>query len=673
MSQSLIPNYYRSSAAKDFVESFTERHDAPSKLYYVFAGNHASSDDPPVIHNNVYDTEIDTYKNMIFGKRARMGDVSLMLRRIDYKSGTVYGMYDDKDPVMASRDFYVMVNEGAYYNVFKCLNNNDASASTVQPSLSSVGTDGIFYSSIDGYTWKYMYSVSVLDYDRFATDKYVPLIVNTAVVSTAVPGSIDSIKIEAGGAGYSNYIETAYFSNSDIGLYTNSQYYGLSGAPGASPLDDFYRGCILQVTSGTGAGQYRQILSYEGTSNTKYVVLETALNIKPDNTSQYSIYPGVYITGDQTETLNAVAWAYVSPAGNTISRIEILSKGSDYKIATANVYAHVSAGVTAIANVRPILPPSGGNGADPANELYCGAAAVSVKFMNSESNTVPSTNRFRQIGMFKDPTFANVDVIFSGSQGGFVLGETAVNFFPRRLQNHVSITAGNTYASTEYAGMFDTINSNTLVYVTDGVSTTEVFTVLGSVNSSVIQFTSQAVNDFSNASMYAIDERSRGEVCVTGANTVTIKNVVGEVMSNGDLIGLSSGSYTSNIEYFTISGVQKNHDTFVAAYKYTGTVLSGEFHPNETVIQVTNSVSNAVLHSVQTLGGTTNFYFTNQNGIFNTSNTIIGSNSGAVATLTNKYIPEVVFGSGKMLYLENVDQITRDNRQTETFKLIFEF
>ena len=39
----------------------------------------------------------------------------------------------------------------------------------------------------------------------------------------------------------------------------------------------------------------------------------------------------------------------------------------------------------------------------------------------------------------------------------------------------------------------------------------------------------------------------------------------------------------------------------------------------------------------------------------------------------DKYTPEIVFGSGRIIYLENLDPITRANTQSEVFKLIFEF
>jgi hypothetical protein len=678
MTQSLITNFYKYNAAENFVQSFDETLGVNSHYYYVFASNHLpySNNTIPSINDNVNDTIIDVYRNMVFGKKAQPTDVSLMIKRIDYEVGSVYDMYDDKDLTLNDKSFFVSVDEGGYYNVFKCLNNNNRAVSTVTPSLSSIGSDGIFYSSVDGYTWKYMYTVTNTVYDKFSTEKYIPFTANSYVTSNAVAGAIDSIKVIGVGAGYDNYIEQAYFSTSDVHLYSNTLFYGLGGATSAAAEDDFYKGCILTITSGTGAGQYKIINAYEGTANTKYVQLESAFSIDPDNSSTYSIYPGVYITGDGSETVNAIGWAYTNTASNTIYRVEILDRGAGYKIATAVVAASNSVGVTSISTIRPILPPSGGHGYNAANELYCKTAAISTKFVTTEGNTIPSTNQFRQIGVVLDPSFANVTINYSSSRGSFISGETAYSFYPKRVQNHVFINTGNNVANAQYSGLFSsTLNPGDLVYISDGFYD-QVFTVSSVSNNSFVEFTDESQYDFSNASLYSINTQAYGEIIVSSAGSIAIQNLTGHIKDDSAIIGLTSGAFIDegDITSLQISDVQKQFDTFVGAYKYTGTILSGSFLKNESVYQISaNSEANGVLHSVQSLGGITNFFITNQNGIFNTSNTIFGSNSGASATLTDKYFPEIVFGSGKVLYLENLDPITRANTQTETFKLIFDF
>lgn len=54
--------------------------------------------------------------------------------------------------------------------------------------------------------------------------------------------------------------------------------------------DDFYKGCIITVLSGTGAGQARVITAYNGTS--KVATLDSAFTTNTDSNSVYAIVPG---------------------------------------------------------------------------------------------------------------------------------------------------------------------------------------------------------------------------------------------------------------------------------------------------------------------------------------------------------------------------------------------
>jgi hypothetical protein len=351
----------------------------------------------------------------------------------------------------------------------------------------------------------------------------------------------------------------------------------------------------------------------------------------------------------------------------------MIESGSGYKIASANVFAHVSVGVISQANVRPILSPPGGHGSNPANELYCSSAAISVKFNGDESNIIPSTNQFRQIGVILNPTYTSANIFFSNSTTSFVNGEVVYSVYPKRIQNHVNINTGNNLANAQYGGVFDVfLNPTDKVLILDQTQS-QLFTVNTVVNSSNVRFTTSSLYTFSNAQMYILDTNAYGEVSATGEGLLTISNIKGQIKDDASIVGSISGAYTNSVNIIEISDVQKQFDTFVGSYRYTGSVTSGSFEQNEIVTQITNSVSNGVLHSVENFGGVVNFFVTNQNGIFNTSNSIIGTESQAAATLTNKYIPEIVYGSGKILYLENISPIIRSATQSEAFKIIFEF
>lgn len=147
-------------------------------------------------------------------------------------------------------------------------------------------------------------------------------------------------------------------------------------------------------------------------------------------------------------------------------------------------------------------------------------------------------------------------------------------------------------------------------------------------------------------------------------------NVSGIFETDDLIIGSRSGAvgYVNSVSRNTVF---KGFETFNQMYKYQIDVKSLDFVEDETIYQNDLSVANAVVHSL--ISGNTLMYVTNQIGNFNVANDIIGATSGAVATILNKYSPEVVFGSGTVLYIENVEPITRQPEQTETFKIILEF
>jgi hypothetical protein len=138
--------------------------------------------------------------------------------------------------------------------------------------------------------------------------------------------------------------------------------------------------------------------------------------------------------------------------------------------------------------------------------------------------------------------------------------------------------------------------------------------------------------------------------------------------------GQTTGA-TANATSFLISGKAKSFNTFDQRTRYSFTLNSGTFQEDELVVQADDLGefnSNARFHSVQgTSSG--NLYLTHVQGTINTGNTITGCTSSAEASLLLKYEPELVKGSGEVLYIENRTPITRSNTQSEIVKIILQF
>lgn len=144
---------------------------------------------PDVMVSNI---ELNSVWNNAIGmKKITLNDISLAIRRIDWVSGTVYDQYDAQKEDLYLDDFYVM---NSNYEIYKCLFNNYGAASVTMPS----GTALI--QNIDGYIWRYMYTVPTGDVSKFLMSNYIPI---NIVASTPLIGELYSINVLDGGSGYS--------------------------------------------------------------------------------------------------------------------------------------------------------------------------------------------------------------------------------------------------------------------------------------------------------------------------------------------------------------------------------------------------------------------------------------------------------------------------------------
>ena len=173
-----------------------------------------------------------------------------------------------------------------------------------------------------------------------------------------------------------------------------------------------------------------------------------------------------------------------------------------------------------------------------------------------------------------------------------------------------------------------------------------------------------------------ITQANSGAVGVVAAwdsiNTLQITNVNGIVLTGNStsnyLTGGSSGATASVLSY-QINGQSKNFNTFDQRERYTFTPLNGVFTADEVVYQTDLQLTNAYFHS----NTSSNLYLTAVQGALNTGNTLVGVTSGATANLLYHYPPDLIPGSGEVLYIENESAITRSVSQTETVKIILQF
>jgi hypothetical protein len=211
--------------AKQVKESVSEP--SSSNVYLTFGKSSSwPSESSPLQSNTSIVSFNDIWKNMIGAKRIVGNNIRHAIPRINWISGTVYAIYDDKldssQLFAASNNFYVITKE---HHVFKCLDNNGGVISTVMPNILVTTTH---FQTADGYIWKYMYSLTAEEKLRFLTSNFMPVktIIEADnsqqwnVQDNAIDGAIHIIKVTDGGSNYT--ANDVVVSISGDGHYANA-------------------------------------------------------------------------------------------------------------------------------------------------------------------------------------------------------------------------------------------------------------------------------------------------------------------------------------------------------------------------------------------------------------------------------------------------------------------
>lgn len=186
--------------------------DVPLSTMYCFLAQVQPWDidtNPPAPEQDVKSLK-NIFKNIFAAGKITSNDISPVIKRVDWESGTTYDYYRD-DIHMFERDsngnllkkFYV---RNRYDQVFKCLWNNIDQPSTIEPYFEpgSYNTNNIFQST-DGYKWKYMYTIDAGSKIKFMDNTWIPLPVGSNTPNALTlqkAGSIDVVNITDGGALY---------------------------------------------------------------------------------------------------------------------------------------------------------------------------------------------------------------------------------------------------------------------------------------------------------------------------------------------------------------------------------------------------------------------------------------------------------------------------------------
>ena len=376
---------YKSAVISDIIQS--------NNYYYMFASNPVASETIPLVGSDDYSTMFVDGWQMLFGKRVKPEDILPVVRNIQWESGIVYDKYDNtKD--MSTKNFFVVTPPaviGGDYLIFKCIDNNNGSASTIQPNL----VQRAVFTKSDGYKWKYMTSITSADFDKFGTTNFIPVYGNTTIqAASLVDSGVEVVVVANTGNGYSSYHDgTIQSVQSTTILQIEST---------ASINNDFYvNNAIYVYNDNSPTANLQVVSSYTSNASGKWVTLasEIDVNIIDPGITKYKISPRVvFKTNGNTQPS---AYSIVNTQSNSISSIVITDVGTG--ISWANVHLESNTIFGSGANVYAIVAPPGGHGFDPTDELPVKGFCIATTFANNENDTIPTEATYNKIGLIKNP------------------------------------------------------------------------------------------------------------------------------------------------------------------------------------------------------------------------------------------------------------------------------
>ena len=226
----IITDRFRIHNSEQFSEAFSE---ASGNTFYLGIGrpqafatstrgdartNNEGTDSAPVTPADNVNSQHFPFDDMLAAKKITSTDVTFAVPRRNWATGTTYDIYrHDYGDYATGTTTAIAANSGAstlhdasFYvlttarNVYKCLDIDGNTASTVEPT----GTDVTIISTADGYKWKYMYTLSASQQSNFLSTDFMAVATNSTVSSAAVDGAINICKIKSAGSGGSDGTHT---------------------------------------------------------------------------------------------------------------------------------------------------------------------------------------------------------------------------------------------------------------------------------------------------------------------------------------------------------------------------------------------------------------------------------------------------------------------------------
>ena len=318
----IITSKFRRNNAQAFQTSFG----ASGNVYYLGIGKPSAfgtktrpdgrtenlgTDSTPITPADSVQQEYDTFDDLLAVKRINSSDVSFAAPRINWTSGTTYDYYrhdygnritggtsiqsaNSGATNLFDANFYVM---NSNFQVYKCLDNNNDSPSTVEPTGENAT---LILQTSDDYKWKYMFTLSASAQANFLSTDFMGVSSNSNVTNGAVDGAVNIVKIKTAGTGgtagtYTNIPMRGDGSGGEVSItitsgsvtavsvtnkgsgysYANIRVSDINTAGGGS-LTGAELDCIIEPKGGHGFDPFEELGAFFVILNTSFEGAETA-------------------------------------------------------------------------------------------------------------------------------------------------------------------------------------------------------------------------------------------------------------------------------------------------------------------------------------------------------------------------------------------------------------
>lgn len=169
----IVTTEFRVHNAKNFVDLYNSTPSIANRLYVAIGRGSANpwpDDSLPPAPVDKPDEITDFWTYMNGAQKVATTEIALAVPRINWAAGVEYDLFDPTSVTAYSDSFYIVNSE---FRVYTIATKAGGAPTTVTEPLGTNG--GTPINTGDGYTWQYLYNISLSDVQELVNDDWIPV------------------------------------------------------------------------------------------------------------------------------------------------------------------------------------------------------------------------------------------------------------------------------------------------------------------------------------------------------------------------------------------------------------------------------------------------------------------------------------------------------------------